>query len=149
MRNLKPQLIELLKSGGCTPRISKLARNLHTRSSTIHYNIKSMEKDGTVRSYKAVFDYKKIGEGFCTFVLIHLSPDEYSDPLKIANMLAAYPEIESIDVVTGEWELLIKVRTASIEEYYTFATRVLSIKGIARTQSLNSLKQVKTEFVIL
>jgi Lrp/AsnC family transcriptional regulator, leucine-responsive regulatory protein len=149
MKNLKPQLIEMLKKGGCTPRLSQLSKSLHTRASTLHYNIKSMEKDGTIKVYKAVFDYKKIGEGLCTFVLVNLASEEYGDPLKIAKELAKYPEIESVDVITGEWELLLKVRTASIDEYYEFARKVLSVKGIAKTQALNSLKQVKTEFVTL
>jgi DNA-binding Lrp family transcriptional regulator len=149
MKNLKPKLIELLKSGECTPRISILSKKLHTLSTTIHYNIKSMEKEGMIKSYKAVFDYKKIGEGFCTFVLINLDSAEYKDPQKIAEQLAKYDQIESVDIITGQWELLVKVRTKSIEDYYEFARQVLSLKGIAKTQSMNSLMQVKTEFVVM
>ncbi len=149
MKDLKPKLIELLKQGSCTPRISALAKSLGSLSTTVHYNIKSMEREGIIRSYKAVFDYKKIGEGFCTYVLISLDSAEYKDPGKIAQELARYGQVESVDIITGGWELIIKVRTAGIEEYYEFSKKVLSLKGIGKTQSLNSLMQVKTEFVRL
>lgn len=147
MKDLKPKLVDLLKQGDCTPRISTIAKKLHALSTTIHYNIRSMEKEGIIRSYKAVFDYKKIGEGFCTYVLISLDSAEYKDPGKIAQELAQYDQIESVDIITGGWEIIIKVRTAGIEDYYEFSKKVLSVPGIVRTQSLNSLMQVKTEFV--
>lgn len=149
MKNLRPRLVELLKKGDCTPRISTLSKKLNALSTTIHYNIKGMEKEGIIRSYKAVFDYKKIDEGFCTFVLISLDTSEYKDPQKIADQLAKYDQIESVDIITGGWELLVKVRTANIEGYYEFSKNVLSLKGIGKTQSLNSLKQIKTEFVTI
>lgn len=147
MKNIKLQLIGLLKQGYCTPKISSIAKKLGTPSTTVHYNIKSMEKEGMVKGYKAVFDYKRIGEGFCTFVLISLDSAEYKDPGKMALELAKYEQVESVDIITGGWELIIKVRTQGIEEYYEFSKRVLSLKGIVKTQSLNSLMEVKTEFV--
>lgn len=148
MKNIKPELVELLKKGNCTPRLSKLAAKTHSKSNTIHYNIKQMEADGVIRTYKAVFDYKKIDEGFCTYVLINLDRKEYKTPDEVANELAKYDKIESVDIITGGWEIIIKVRTKDIDEYYEFAKKVLSMKGIERTHSLNSLKDVKTEFVI-
>ena len=149
MKDIAPKLIELLKAGACTPQIAVLARKLNEPSTTIHYNIKKLEKNGSIRTYKAVFDYKKINAGFCTYVLLHLTPDEYGNPEKIAHELAKHSEIESIDITTGDWEMLVKVRTKDIDAYYEFAKTVISRKGIAKIVSLNSMKQVKSEFVAL
>ncbi|MBI4173527.1 MAG: Lrp/AsnC family transcriptional regulator [Candidatus Aenigmarchaeota archaeon] len=149
MKDIRPRLIELFRKGYCTPQIARIARKLGAPSTTLHYNIKQMEKDGQVKAYKAVFDYKKIGEGFCTYVLINLAPDEYGDPERVARHLARFPQIESVDIATGDWEVVIKVRTKDIDQYYEFVRNVLSMKGIAKVKSLNSLKQIKTEFVEL
>jgi DNA-binding Lrp family transcriptional regulator len=81
--------------------------------------------------------------------MINLSPDHYGDPEKIASELAKSPEIESIDITTGDWEMILKVRTKDIDEYYKFVKTVLSRKGITRIKSMNSLKQIKSEFVEL
>src|SRR3989344_595335 len=111
MKDIQPKLIELFKEGNCTPQISVIAKKLKEPSTTIHYNIKKLEKEGAIKAYKAVFDYKKINQGFCAFVLINLAPMEYADPDKIAKELSKHPEVESVDICTGDWEIVIKVRT--------------------------------------
>jgi DNA-binding Lrp family transcriptional regulator len=149
MKNIAPKLVELFKSGYCTPQISRIAKRLKEPSTTIHYNIKKLERDGAIKSYKAVFDYKRINEGFAAFVLINLSPDEYGEPERIARDLSKHPEIESVDIITGDWEMILKVRTKDQESYYEFIKNVISRKGIIKIKTLTSLKQMKTEFVIL
>ncbi len=149
MKDIAPKLIPLIQSGSCTPQISQLAKRLKQPSTTIHYNIKKLERDGAIKTYKAVFDYKKINRGFCVYVLINLSPDEYGDPEKIARDFTKHPEIESVDICTGDWELILKVRTASQDDYYEFMKNVISRKGVIKIKSLTSLKQLKTEFVEL
>lgn len=149
MKDITPKLIKLLKEGHCTPQIARIARKLQEPSTTIHYNIKKLEKDGAVKAYKAVFDYEKIDEGFCALVLISLSPGEYGDPEKIGGDLAKHPEIESVDICTGDWELILKVRTKDKDAYYDFVKKVISRKGVVKINSLVSLKQMKTEFVVI
>ncbi len=146
MKDIRGKLIELLGSGYCTPQISGLARVLKEPTSTIHYNIKQLEKE-TIKKYRAVFNYEMTEQGFCTYVMIHLMPDEYVDPAKIANELAEYPQIECIDLVTGNWDLILRVRTKDIKEYYQFVKNVLGKKKLSRIQSVPSMKQIKDEFV--
>jgi len=150
MKDIKPKLIRLFKEGYCTPQIGRIARETDEPSTTIHYNIKKLETEGAIKAYKAVFDYRKIGEGFCAFVLIALSSDEYGNPERIASSLAKQSEVESVDILAGDWELLVKIRTRDQDEYYQFLKEVISKeKGIENTNSIISLKQVKTEFVKL
>jgi len=150
MKDIRPKLIGLFKEGYCTPQIGRIAREIHEPSTTIHYNIKKLESEGAIKTYKAVFDYGKIGEGFCAFVLIALSSEEYADPERVGHSLARHSEVESVDILAGDWELIVKVRAGDQEEYYRFLKDVISKeKGIESTSSLISLKQVKTEFVQL
>ena len=149
MKKIEDKLIRLLSSGYCTPQISAIAKATKEPATTIHYNVKRLEKEKKLIACKAVFDYSKINRGFCSFVLINLSPDEYGDPERITRELVRFDEIESIDIVTGDWELVVKVRTKDISEYYAFVRTVLSRKGIVKIKSLNTLKSLKTEFVIL
>lgn len=149
MKDISPRLIKAFKQGYCTPQIARLAKFLKEPSTTLHYNIKKLEKEKAIIAYKAVFDYKKINEGFCTYVLINLSPDEYGNPEKIGKDLAKHSQIESVDIVTGDWELILKVRIKDQDEYYNFVKNVISRKGIIKITSLVSFKQLKTEFVEL
>jgi len=150
MKDIKPKLIKLFKEGYCTPQIARIARTINEPSTTIHYNIKKLEKEGAIKTYKAVFDYKKIDEGFCAFLLIALSPGEYISPERIAMNLAKHKEVESIDLVTGEWELIVKARAKDQDQYYDFLRTVISAeRGIQKTLSMISLNQLKTEFTLL
>jgi DNA-binding Lrp family transcriptional regulator len=150
MKDIRPKLIRFFKEGYCTPQIGRIAREIDEPSTTIHYNIKKLENEGAIRTYKAVFDYKKIEEGFCVFVLIALSPDEFASPERIAEKLASHNEVESADIVAGDWELIVKIRARDQDEYFQFLKNVISKeKGVKTTNSIISLKQVKTEFVQL
>lgn len=148
MKDIRARLTNLLNGGYCTPRISALAKALKEPPATIHYNIRQLEKD-TINGYKAVFNYKNIDQGFCTYVMIHLMPEEYTDPAKVAKELAEYPQIECVDVVTGDWDLILRVRTKDIDEYYQFVKNVLGKKRLSRVQSVPSMRQIKDEFIII
>jgi len=79
-----------------------------------------------------------------------LSSSEYADPERIAKELARHKEVESIDILAGDWELIVKVRAKDQDEYYEFLKKVISReKGIENNSSIISLKQIKTEFVTL
>jgi DNA-binding Lrp family transcriptional regulator len=147
MKNIDEKLIPLLKDGFCTPQIARLAKRLKEPATTLQYNIKKLEKNGAIKVYKAVFDHKKIGEGFCAYVLITLSPDEYGNPERIGSDLSKHPQIQSIDIITGDWEIILKVRVKDQDAYYSFVKNVISRKGITKIHTLTSLKEVKSEFV--
>ena len=147
MKDIREKLVGLLRAGYCTPQISRIARKLSVPAATIHYNVKRLEEDGALRECKAVFDHKKVESGFTSFVLLSLSPDEYDNPEKIAMELSKHEEIESIDICTGNWEIVAKVRVKDQEAYYSFVKSVLSRPGIAKIQSLVSMRELKSEFV--
>ncbi|MAG73355.1 hypothetical protein CL620_03505 [archaeon] len=147
MRDITAKLISLFKEGYATPQIARIAKKLKVPSTTIHYNIKKLEKEGAIKRYKAVFNHKKIEQGFCAFVLISIAVEEYSDPEKFATELAKHPEVESVDICTGDWEVILKVHVKDQDEYYNFVKNVVSRKGITKIITLTSLKQLKSEFV--
>ncbi len=149
MKDIQSKLIELFKQGYCTPQIARLAKKLHEPSTTLHYNIKKLEQEGKIKSYKAIFDYKKIDEGHCTYVFVNLSKENYGDPEKVAKEIAKDTRVESVDVCTGDYELLIKLRTKDIDEYYSLIKEWIKRFEFSKTTSVTSLKQVKTEFVEL
>jgi len=149
MKDIRPKLIELFKEGFCTPQIARLAKKLHQPSTTLHYNIKQLEKEDAIKTYKAVFDYKKIREGHCTYILINLSGEDYGDPEKIGKELAKDSRVESVDICTGDYEMIIKLRTKDIDEYYEWVKEKVKKYGFSKSYSITSLKQIKTEFVEL
>jgi len=152
MKNIRPELIKLFKQGYCTPQISRIAKAIDEPSTTIHYNIKKLEKEGAIKTYKAVFDYTKIEEGFCAYVLINVSPLEYEHDwskyeTQIVRELAKHKEVESLDIITGEWDMILKIRTKDQNDFYDFLGKVVNRVAIQKSVSLVSLRQVKSDFI--
>lgn len=83
------------------------------------------------------------------YILVNVSTDEYGKPERIVGKLAKYREIESVDILAGNWELILKVKAKDQDDCYKLLKRVLSRPSIEKSTSLTSLKQVKTEFVSL
>jgi len=153
MKDIQPKLIRLFKEGYCTPQIGRIAREIDEPSTTIHYNVKKLESEGAIKTYKAVFDYKKIDEGFCVYVLINVSPSEYEHDwskyeTRIVRELAKNKEVESLDIMTGEWDMILKVRTKDQDEFYAFLGRVINRVAIQKAISLVSLRQIKNDFIL-
>jgi DNA-binding Lrp family transcriptional regulator len=149
MKDITGKLIELLRTGYCTPLISQIAKKLKEPSTTIHYNIKKLEKEGVIKAYGAVFDYKKIGKGHCVYILANLKEEKYGDPEGAVRVIAEDARIESVDIVTGEYEVIMKLRVKDIDDYYAFVKEAVKKYGFSKMVSLTSLKQMKSEFVKL
>jgi DNA-binding Lrp family transcriptional regulator len=149
MKDIRSKLVDLFKKGYCTPQIARLAKKLKTPSTTLHYNIKRLEKEKSTLTYKAVFDYKKIDQSHCTFILINLNNDSYGDPEKITRIIMEDSRVESADIITGDYEILIKFRSKDIDEYYEFIKELTQKYKFSKVVSITSLKQLKTEFIEL
>ena len=81
---------------------------------------------------------------FCAFVFVALSPEAYHDPERIADSLAKYREVESVDVVAGKWGLVLKIRTIGKDSFYDFLKKIASKENsIAKINCIISLKQIK------
>lgn len=147
VKNISEKLIQNLKKGYCTPQIGRIAKKITEASSTIHYNLKKLENDGTIKGYKAIFDYKKIKMSYCSYIMINLSQEEYLDPEKVAFEIAKEDCVESVDICTGDYELFVKIRNENIDDYYEFMKIALKKYKFAKTKSIASLKQIKSEFL--
>ncbi|MDP7116251.1 MAG: Lrp/AsnC ligand binding domain-containing protein [Candidatus Woesearchaeota archaeon] len=149
MKDISPKLVELFKQGYCTPQIARVAKKLKEPSTTIHYNIKKLEKEDKVKAYKAVFNYKNIGEGHCAYLLVNINASKYGQPEQVATEIAKSSHVESVDIITGDYEMILKLRVKDIDEYYAWTKQAIQKYGFSKVISLTSLKQVKTEFVTL
>ena len=57
MKDIKPKLIDLFKKGYCTPQIARIAKQIKEPSTTIHYNIKKLEKEGAIKDSVIKLNY--------------------------------------------------------------------------------------------
>jgi DNA-binding Lrp family transcriptional regulator len=62
---------------------------------------------------------------------------------KTADNLARYKEVASVDIIAGNWDLALEVKTKDQQELYLFLMKMISRESeIAKTDSLISLKRI-------
>ncbi|UCD26547.1 MAG: Lrp/AsnC family transcriptional regulator [Candidatus Bathyarchaeota archaeon] len=104
-------------------------------ASTLHRRIKRMEKEGTIKGYKAIIDYEKTSRTIGVVILISIAEvilERGHVPKEdiIAN-LKKFDAIEEIDEVqAANFDLVLKARLSSLRALSDFVEQLRFIEGI-------------------
>ena len=131
-------------------KVYQIAKKLQIPKSTVHNRIKRLEKDKIVQGYKAIVNPKKLGKGICA--LVHIVITSQQSAHDIANKLKNMSCVESIYIVTGQFDLIAKIRLKDTDSLNKFifdgTTGLRSLPGIERTESMIVLDTPKDNGVI-
>lgn len=135
-------LEELMKDSRKTTKA--IARELDMPRATVHDRIVKMEQRGVIRKYTAVPDYAQLGLGVTAFVLVQFEPEKGVSQRDTAEEIALLDGIFEVHMISGEYDMLLKVRGASMEEIGKLVIdRLRDIKGVARTLTCAVFTTVK------
>ena len=112
--NKDAKIIETLKKDSRAP-IREIAKLTKIRPSTIHQRIKKLIENKTIEKFTIKLNNKAIGENFIVFMLVKGSTAEYID-IKLLNN----KHIKEVFGITGEYDLLIKLKFENVEEFHNF-----------------------------
>ena len=119
-------------------KIHQLAGVLRYPRSTIHSRIRKMEKGGIIKTYIAIVDQSKIGRPVTAFV--HLVITSKQSAHEVANKLRAFPFVEEVHVVTGQYDLIAKVRFKDTKDLGKFIfdeeKGLRTMSGVDRTETM-------------
>ncbi len=142
------KLLEMLQQN-CKAGLKEMAREINSPITTVYEKIKRFEKEGIIRKYVAVLDGKKLDKALTVFVFVTIKyhfADEQK-PLsqrEIAKKIAQIPNVQEVHIITGDWDLLLKVKGKDMEEISSFVIdKLRAIKGIDRTFTSSCLDVVK------
>lgn len=131
-------------------KVYQIARKLNIPKSTVHNRIKKLEKLGIITRYKAIVDPKKLDKAVCA--LVHIVITSKQSAYQIAEKLKKMPNIEEIDILTGQFDIMAKVRLKNTEELSKFIfdskTGLKTWPGIERTESMIILDAIKEYGII-
>lgn len=125
--------------------LRELSRELGLPISTVHEKIRRLERGGFIKGYHAVLDQKKLGFTVTGYILISI---DYSttkaSQAEIAAKAAKLPNVQEVHIIAGEWDLLAKVKSRSVEELGKLVTEKLrTIPGVGKTLSIVVYETVK------
>lgn len=103
--------------------------------------IAELEESGIIRGYKSVIDWEKIDEDRATALIeIKVTPKAGLGFEEVASRIAKYPEVESVSLVSGAYDLSVMVKGRTFHEVCNFVARELA--------TLDSVTSTGTQFVM-
>ena len=121
-----------------------IAKELDIPRATVHDRIVKMEEKCVIRRYTAVPDYHQLGIGVSAFILAQFEPESGVSQRETADEIATIQGIYEVHMISGEYDMLLKVRGASMEEIGRLVIdRLREVKGVARTLTCAVFTTVK------
>ena len=114
MDNKDEKIIEILKHDSRAS-IKEIAKKTKIRPSTVHQRIQKLIKNNVIEKFTIKLNNKEIGENFIVFMLVKGGTTEYID-----NKTLNDRHVKEVFGVTGEYDLLIKLKFENVEEFHQF-----------------------------
>jgi len=124
----------------------QIAKKTNIPITTIHNRMKKMESSGVIMGYTTVLNNELMGN-VIAFVLIsimyHTFKGEVINQEELAKKISKNENVEEVNIITGATDLIVKVRTKTVDDLNNFVTKYLrTVPGIDKTQTLVVLKSV-------
>jgi DNA-binding Lrp family transcriptional regulator len=122
--------------------VKKIARQLRSPMTTVYAKIRRMEEAGIIRGYKAILNASKLGRGTTAFVLASFAyrlPETLGvlSQRDVARKICRFPEVQEVHIVSGNWDILIKVKAKDVDAVGKFVVdRLRTVEGIEKTLTM-------------
>lgn len=140
---MKPELDEkdlailTLLQKNCRMTAREIARKINSPITTVFAKMRRMEQQEVIKEYRAILDSKKLNLGTTAFILASFSYRNGETPLSqrvIAEQIAKFPEVQDVHIISGDWDILIKIKEKSVDAVGNFVIdKLRTVKGIEKT----------------
>lgn len=134
-KNLK--IIKVLKENSRLP-IRKIAKRTGLRPSTVHNRIKRLVANNVIEKFTVKLNNKKVGESFIAFMLMSTKED-------LPKTFFKNPHIKEVFGITGEHDLILKLKFRDIDDFNNFIINTRKNKNIIKTLTVVSTITLKEE----
>ncbi|MBW3582566.1 MAG: Lrp/AsnC family transcriptional regulator [Euryarchaeota archaeon] len=124
---------------------TRLAKRLALPRTTVHERIVRLQEEGVIRRHTILVDHAKLGRPVTAFIFMSFASG-YTDQRTLANQVAQLPGVSEVFVISGEWDILVKVRAESLEGMgRLILDRLREMPGVGRSMTVTSFETIKEE----
>ena len=139
------RILEALKKDGRKP-TSKWSKELGIPRVTIHQRINKMIANGIIKKFTVRPDYGKLKKPVTAFILISFESNPQVSQRELASKIALMNGVEEVFIISGEWDLILKVRAASAEDIGSIIVdKLRTFEGVGKTTTCISFSSIKEE----
>jgi DNA-binding Lrp family transcriptional regulator len=134
-------LAELESDGRLT--VTALAQRVKLSVSPCHRRLSELEREGTIRGYRAVIDPAAIGLGFEVLVQVTMDQEDATTIAKFESALASIEEVRHAERLFGDPDYLVRVATADLAAYQRLRdVKLATLPGVQRLNSTIVMKRI-------
>ncbi len=143
------KLLTLLENDS-TLSARELAVMLDKEEGDIKKSIEAYEKNGVILGYKTIVDWDKTEREYVSAMIeLKVIPERVGGFDKIAEKIYNYPEVQSVYLMSGGFDLALIIEGKTLKEVATFVARKLApIENVTATATHFVLKKYKDKGVI-
>ena len=121
--------------------VKDLAVMLGSDEETVRAEIAELERTGVIRGYKAVIDWERLDDAFVSAIIeLKVTPKAGLGFEEIAAKVMRYPEVESVYLMSGVYDLNVVVKGRTFHEVAKFVAKELA--------TIESVTSTATHFVL-
>jgi len=129
---------------------NQISKKIIAPITTVFAKIKRMEEAGIITQYRAILSPQMLNLGTSAFILASVSyttlkvdgtPVSQRD---VAEEIARLLEVQEVHIITGDWDLLVKLRAENVEAVGKFVVdKLRRIRGLEKTLTCMVFETVK------
>jgi Lrp/AsnC family leucine-responsive transcriptional regulator len=126
-------IVALLQEN-CKLPLAKIGDKVGLSAPAVVERVKKLEDSGVVAGYRAILDARLLGKDVTAFIGVSIG-----HPRRIAQFESEVVRIDDVlecHHVTGHYTLLLKAKTANTSTLEELISRVRSIEGVERTETM-------------
>ncbi len=139
------KIIDLLSRDGRMS-ITDLADKVGLSKTPCQVRLKRLIDDGVIKGFSAVLDMALLGLDHIAFTEVKLSDTREQALAEFNRGVMAIPEIEECHMIAGNFDYLMKVRTADIRRFRTvLGEKISTLPHVANTSTFVVMEPIKDQ----
>ena len=140
---LKKEIVALLRRNARMPE-KELADRLNSSAEKIAALIRELEKDRVIMGYAAIINQEAENGEVRAIIEVGVQPERDTGFDTIAERLGKFPEVHSVYLVSGHYDLRLEVVGQSMQDVASFvSSKLASQPGVKSTATYFLLKKYK------
>ena len=124
---------------------SQIAERLAVDVQEVAETVSELEKKNVIIGYSAIFNESELPESKVKAVIeVKVRPEREGGFDKIARRLSRFPQVSSLYLMSGGFDLLLEIKGATLQEVAEFvSSKLASMDGVLSTSTHFLLKKYK------
>ena len=137
------KIIEELKKNSRNS-TKNIAKNVNVPRVTTHDRIQKMKEKGIIKKFTVNIDYKKINLATEVFIFVSFQSGLDISQRELAKRISKIKGVFEVHIISGEYDLLLKVRGKSLEEIGKLVVdKMRKLKGVGKTLTFACFETIK------